>query len=607
MKQRLAFALSVLLLAGCGGGGNGGGTTPATPKSQPQSVTGSVVISIPNGTGQTSSSKARYPQFVSPNASSVEMSVNGGADTNFNVAAGSSLCTTVTTGRNCTLTFGAPVGSDTFAFLIFSGPNGTGTQLASATTTQALGAGTAFNFTVAMNAAVGVMVINFTLVHGQGNQTCPDQSNNFNGITEGCAGSAPLQVTVDDPSGATITGSAPYATPISVSGNDPALSASPNQFTAPGQTVTLGYSGVAFTTMTNTAVVTLTAGGQTAQVSIPAEESNLYVANSNAAPGTTPTGGGNVAVYRYGASTPVRTLTGGLTNPETPKLDANGNLYVLDNGPYTTHSAPYINVYAPGASGNATPIYQITNIAAVAPSANDACESMIFDLTGNYLLVVCDDALIHVFHVPTAPTATAASLQTAELGSDSFETPVSIAFDLGGGLYVTDPGNNSGTGALFYFSSAQITLGTTNFTMGPTNSIGLGTGWPENGVAPIGVAVDGTGNVYSTISYFNSTPNPAIDGSNELAVWSATSTPCSNCAPNTTIGGTPFTTHAFGGGAFDPVGDLFLSNPFTNTIVELSRATLAGATGNNIVNPPVARTINTGASPGAPVGMVVGP
>jgi len=599
MKRSLAVALTLVFLAGCGGGGNGSSTTPAT-KAQSQSESGSVTISIPNGTGQSSSSTVRYPQFVSPNASSVELSINGAADTVYNVASGSSLCTTGTSGRTCTLTFGAPVGSDTFAFLIFSGANGTGTQLASATTTQTIVAGTAFNFAVAMNAAVGTIVVNITLTNGG---TCPDSPAGFNGVIEGCVGSVPLDITVDDPSGAQITGSAPFATPLQITTNEPTVTTSPTTMTAPNQSITLSYSGAPFQSITSSLFVNVTAGGQTGSLLLFARESNLYVANSNAAPGTTPTGGGNIAVYRYGATTPLRTLTGGVTNPEAPKLDANGNLYVLDNGPYTTHSAPYINVYAPGASGAALPIRQITNIAAVAPSSTDACESMTFDPTGNYLLVICDDALIHVFHVPTAPTATATSLQTAVLGSDSFEGPVSAAFDVQGGLWVTDPPNNSGTGALFYFSAAQITPTVTNYTMGPTNSIGLGTAWPENGVAPIGIAVDNAGNLYSTISYFAASPGPP-DSSNEIAIWNGGSLPCS-CASTTAITGTPLTTHAFGGGALDPPGNLYLSNPFQNEIVELARATV-NVTGV-VNNPPVLRTINTGASPGAPIGMTVGP
>ena len=227
MKLRLAFVLAAFWLAGCGGGG--GNTTPAATKAQTQSVTGSVVISIPLSNGQSSSARVRYPQFVSPNAQTVAISINGGADQLFNVASGSPLCTTTGTTRNCTLSFAAPAGSDTFAFLIFAGPNGTGAQLASAATAQTIASGVPFNFTVAMNAAIGTVIANVPTTGGtQG--TCPDAPANFNGINEGCPGSSGAATfVVLDPSGATVTGTAPYATPIVITTNDPSVTASPNQ------------------------------------------------------------------------------------------------------------------------------------------------------------------------------------------------------------------------------------------------------------------------------------------------------------------------------------------------------------------------------------------
>jgi hypothetical protein len=297
LNKSAALALALVLLAGCGGGGGGGNSAlPGGSQAKSQSkVTGSVVISIPvaSTTTQSLARPVRYPQFVSPNATSVEMNVNGGSDTNFDVSSTSSLCVTVSNVRNCTLSFGAPVGSETFGFLVFSSPNGTGTQLASSTSLQTIVAGQDFGFTVALNAAVGVITTNFMLVTNNNNGSCPDGPISFNGINEGCSGSAPFSVTVDDPSGAQITGTALYATPIQVTVNDPALSATPSSFTAPGQTVTLAYTGAPFAnTFGNTAVVTLTAGGQSAQLNIPVLRQYLYVANSNAPFGSAPAGGG---------------------------------------------------------------------------------------------------------------------------------------------------------------------------------------------------------------------------------------------------------------------------------------------------------------------------
>lgn len=603
MKRRLALVLTALLLAGCGGGGNGN-TTPATAKTAPKSVTGSVVISIPNGTGQTSSSKLRYPQFVSPNAASVAMNVNGGSDTIFNVGTGSSLCVTAASGtRTCTLTFGAPVGSDTFGFLIFSGANGTGAQLASATTVQTIAAGTAFNFTVAMNAAVGTIVTSVDLNGNQGN--CPNGTANFNGINEGCAGSVQVTIAVDDPSGAQITGSTPYAAPINITTSDPSLSVSPAQVTAPGQTVTLSYSGAPLAAgVTNTANVTLTAGGIASNTTFFVDRSYLYVANSNAPPGTTPPGGGNIAVYQYGASgtgAPVRTLTGGLSNPVQPLLDANDNLWVLDNGPYTSNANPYINVYAPGASGSATPIKQITNIAAL--DFNEACETMAFNPAGTELFVTCDDGAIHVFPTTFTGIVSASSAQTVSMTDDSWSGPeVGMAFDNSGNLYVTDIGFNTidqYVVSTFPTSGAYAPIVAGHYMSGGTAA------WPAN-VVPVILAVNDAGTLYASIVYHSTTPG-GPDANNQLALWNSSSIPCTNCQPTASLTSGLFSaSHALTGIAIDAPGNVYMSNPFTNAISVFARSTVASAT-YGTANPSVLRTVITGSSPDSPNGMTVGP
>ncbi len=193
------------------------------------------------------------------------------------------------------------------------------------------------------------------------------------------------------------------------------------------------------------------------------------------------------------------------------------------------------------------------------------------------------------------------SLQVAQLGSDFFSFPVSEAFDALGNLYVADPGTNSGEGAIFYFSG-PISLTVSNLSMFPTTTTSPGNGWPAVvGLAPVGISVDNSGTLFASILYFGSTTGPP-DNQAEIAMWKTTTLPC-NCAPSSVLTGTPFTTHASAAMALDPPGNIYVSNPFTNQINEFSRATVTAA-GNN---PPVLRTINTGASPGAPNGMVVGP
>ncbi|HEV8021891.1 MAG TPA: hypothetical protein VGP41_11540 [Candidatus Lustribacter sp.] len=609
MKRTLTIALALSFLTACGGGG--GSTTPPATQTASQSAktsSGSVTLSIPLAGATQSSAKVRFPQFVSPNADSVALVINGGTPQIFDVSPTSTLCVTGATARTCTLKFGAPVGSDIFDFLIYQNPNAQGALLASTQTTQTIAAGTAFNFVVAMNAVIGTVVANVPSNGGtQGN--CPDGAMSFNGVSEGCAGSSgTITFTVYDPSGATITGTTPFVSPIVITTGDPSVTANPSQITAPGQTAVLTYTGAPLgAAITNSIAVNLTIGNVVIPASVPARRSYLYVANSDAPAGTTPANGGNIAVYAFGATgnaTPVRVIANGATTqlytPETPLLDSSGNLYVLDNGQYITQAVPVVNVYAADVNGNVAPIRQITGIGAL--DGNAACESMVFDPTGNYLLVLCDDATIFVF--PATGNGAASSLMTAHLGSDFFTSPVSMAFDALGNLYVTDPANNSGMGSIDYFPAAQVTPTVSTCCMSPTVETSSPTGWPSAAsVAPLGIGVDQQGTLYASIAYAVPAPGGANDADNQIAMWNTTQIPC-NCVPSRTLTGLPLTNHAPAGMALDPPGNLYVSNPFNNTVYVFSHATVG--TGGS--GPAVLHSITVTASgSSSPVGMVVGP
>jgi hypothetical protein len=608
MKHSLALALGLSLLAGCGGGGSGSSNVPGTAKTQAKTATGSVVISIPTGTTTAQTSRTvRYPQFVSPGASSVALSINGAADTLFDVSATSTLCTTVAGLRNCSISFGAPAGADTFAFEIFQNPNGAGALLATATSSQTIVAGQAFNFTVALNAAIGTLLL--TIVPQHGNMNCPAEPNfvSQNVINEGCTGSAPVTIAVEDPSGAPITGSAPYAVPITFTTNDPTLTASPTQITAPGQTETVSYNGGAFAAgITNQAIFTATAGGQTAQTTFPIRRSYLYVANSNAPFGTMPPGNGNIAVYAYGATgnpSPIRTYQGGSTlikSPIKPLVDATGNLYVLDNGipGGPTSFDPTILVFGPtNATGTITaaPLRQISHLALI--GANTGCSDMAFDPTGQFIFVSCNTQ-INVF--PITANDIASNVFSTEFQDDSLSTQTGLAFDPSGDLYISDDSLN----VIDIVAAPVATTGAFHFVNGSFSLTASGGSWPAT-VTAINLATDNSGTLYAPLMFLSPTSNPVSDGQAELGIWRSPPLPCNNCAPSAALTGTPFTTHANTGITLDPPGNVYVGNTFTNQISVFSRATVTGASASNLT--PVRTIANTTSGATAPYGMAVGP
>lgn len=610
MKRTLALSLALLMLAGCGGGGGGSAGVPAPPQTVSKTSTqGSVTISIPVASGATQSStrNARFPQFVSPSAVSVAMSINGGADTIFDVSPASPLCKTVAGARNCTLAFAAPAGSDHFAFLIFAGPGGTGATLASSSTNQTIVAGQAFAFTLAMNAVIGIVTANI-VGNNTGNCYNSPNNNNSNVIDEGCPGSGTLSFSITDPAGNVITGPAPFAGGgISITPSDPSISAVPAQITAPGQTSVLSYTGAPFAAgVTTTVTASLTIGAATIPFSLPVLRQYLYVAHSNAPIGTAPPGGGNITVYTYGASgagAPVRTISGttsGITTPIKPLVDSAGNLYVLDNNiPVSTAFNPTIRVFAPGANGNVAPIRQIMNINGV--SGNQACSDMIFDPTAQFLFVSCG---LDIFVFPVTANGNATSVVTASLENDSSATSNGLAFDLAGNLYVADSQVTfgGGGGAIFIISGPLPTSG--GFHLIGGGSFDGSVAW-NSAVAPFFLAIDNASNLFAPLWPQTSSAGPG-DAFAELAIWRSSAL-CNNCSPSAFFTNAPFTTaHAQAGVVLDAVGNVYVDNPFTNLITEFSPATIAGASLGS--TGAVLRTLNnnsTGVT--GSVGMAIGP
>ena len=560
-------------------------------------MAGTFSIAIPT---RTTASTVRYPQFVSPNAASVTIVENVGAPRIFDISPTSPLCTASAGARTCSIAFTADVGTDTFTITIYSGPGGSGSALATASATTSVVAGTPFSIMVAMNAILGTLVL--ALQSPAFGGSCPNAPPGVTAVIEGCPGSATIVVSAFDPSGAPITGSQSYVAPLQLSSNDPALAVAPSQITAPGQTATLTYAGAAFgASITNAAVVSVSAGGQTGVLTYPLVRQYLYVVNTNTLYGQPPAFGGDVEVFAYGAAgnaTPARVLSGALTQISSPLdifVDSTGSLYVLDNGPPPGGTnLPVILVFAPGATGNVAPIRTIANIAAV--TGNQGCEAMTRDPTGTEIFVLCDDSVDHVF--PVSGNGNAAGLQLYSLQDAAWGFPVGQFLDPAGNLYVAD----AAVDEIFEYTAPLPMAGTPSAIVAG-NSI-ASTSWPA-AVTPSFLAMDHQGNAFAMISYQNATAGPP-DAGNEVAIWRKGRLPCNNCAPSATLSGTPLSIHLPEVTAEDAAGNLYVDNSVTSSVSVIAASTVSGVSGIT-TNPPVLRTFFTSANPISPVGMAVGP
>lgn len=220
-----------LPLAGCGGGGGGSNAAPAAPAVSNgttaqigSGVTGTLSLTVANGTG-TSAAK-RNVKFISPGAVSAGVSINGGSVTYADVSTSSTLCTTTAGVRTCSINVGAPAGSDTFTVALYSAASGGGSMLSSGTGTATVVAGTAFTVPIALNAVVATLA-----------------SNNNTNFSVGTPGQNSFVPVWADPAGQSITGSAPYLHPLTITFSSSHVTASPTALTAPGQSITLSYDG----------------------------------------------------------------------------------------------------------------------------------------------------------------------------------------------------------------------------------------------------------------------------------------------------------------------------------------------------------------------------
>src|SRR5881396_2407078 len=229
-------------------------------------------------------------------------------------------------------------------------------------------------------------------------------------------------------------------------------------------------------TTPGTAVVAATSAGisATATVTVLAAGKPLYVANE--------VFGSSITVYAPGASgnaTPTATIAGdntGLSFPFGVALDGAGNIYVT-NSASSVGGSNSITVYAAGASGNATPAATIAG----GNTGLDFPTGIALDGTGNIYVGnsggnITVDGSITVYAAGASGNATPTA--TIAGGNTGLSIPQGIALDGAGNIYVANIVSNSIT---IYAAGA-------NGNATPAASIAGG----NTGLSfPVGIALDG--------------------------------------------------------------------------------------------------------------------
>jgi hypothetical protein len=210
-----AFGLASLLVAvGCGGGG-GSAPTSAPPVQATQTPTqaykNTAMLTLSFPVGKQSSSKAKRPDYISPNSAFLDVlinSVDGGAVPSWapadsliplSTTGGSPNCSVAGGTETCAVPIAAPPGSVAYSFSVL---DNTHNPLATVSATKAITQGVITSISVTLQGIVNNVTASVT----------PALAANTSGTT-------PVILTPTDASGATIvdgTTAAPYALPYTL-------------------------------------------------------------------------------------------------------------------------------------------------------------------------------------------------------------------------------------------------------------------------------------------------------------------------------------------------------------------------------------------------------
>ncbi len=254
MKTRFLALATALALTACGGGGSvpSGSPTPTPrptsgPVSQPQYAKMTLSWKVaPTGTTVTAPTGNR-PQYVSPNATKVQVvvnSVNGGAPpswvtanttTSLVFSGGNQNCSVSAGTATCTIQVAAPPGSVNYTFSVLDDSNDV---LATFTANFTIGQGTNNTLAVTLGGVVKTVTVSAPTLAANTSQS-----------------GAAVTVSAFDASGAEIVGSADFNNPVTLTSNDSSgqtqlhlnggTASSAVVMNNPGDAVTIDYTGQA--------------------------------------------------------------------------------------------------------------------------------------------------------------------------------------------------------------------------------------------------------------------------------------------------------------------------------------------------------------------------
>jgi hemin uptake protein HemP len=167
-------------------------------------------------------------------------------------------------------------------------------------------------------------------------------------------------------------------------------------------------------------------------------------------------------------------------------VDTAGNLYVSASNSTTTPATYEVLVYAPTATGAATPTRTITSASLTAPATSIAVDATgeVYALTGNS---------IGVFAATATGTSTPVRLISGSL--TLLNSASSIAVDAAQNIYVA---NTNGNNVLVFSSTATGNVAPAGILSGAATEIDT----------PLGVALDSAGDIY--VASFNQPSNSSL-------------------------------------------------------------------------------------------------